>query len=109
MDFLISNFRYYNLLKTKCCYFGKSGRTEEENPELLPNNGDVSGMMNEPFPADVDDGDVREGGDKVIGSDVEKVLLVGDDINGPISENEGIAWFINERRWTSSTNKVLAC
>lgn len=67
-------------------YFGKSGSTDEENPELLPNNGDAKGMTKEPLPAAVEDGDVREGGDKVMGSDEEKVLLVGEDINGPISK-----------------------
>lgn len=74
----------FGRLEKKCHCLVKSGRSVEGNPVAPPKRGDVSGIMKDPLPVTVAEGDVREGGESDMGSDVEKAPLAGDDIIGSI-------------------------
>lgn len=80
----------------------KSGSSDEGNPDVLPNSDEVNGMIKEPLPVTVGDGDVREGGDSVIGRELEKEPLAGDDMRGSIpTKNKGRIKLKFMEKWNS--------
>lgn len=60
-----------------CQCLVKSGKSVEGNPVALPKRGEVNGIINDPLPVTVAEGDVRGGGDRGIERD-------GDDIIGSL-------------------------